>query len=191
MARKANKESVAAAENGPDYKGALALIRGDIREAKDETSTIGQRVGQDWKRIEKVMGLNRRGAQMFAGIAFLPSDTQADILRTFYGLVKEAGLSEFTDLVDIAEAGEAKPKAPPAAPQPIADHPSDDSDLAGIETVDGDEQGSVDLKTGMLVREDGSDIRQATSSELAMAREAQADFDKQAAKDKPKLKAVN
>lgn len=168
MAQSATADSVSAADQGPDYEGAIALMRGEIRQAKEETSSLGQNVGQAWKRIEKTMGLNRKGAQMFNAILFLAPDTQKDIIRTFIGLLRASKLDRFDDLVDRAEqAGESetKPKPSPRKPgtkaAPAAEapsHPADDSDLAG------EDDGAIDAGG-----EDGASFDPETATQTAEA----------------------
>ena len=171
MAQSADRESVNRADSGPDYAGALQLIRSDIKQDKEETSRIGQRVGGTWKRIEKTMGLNRAGAQMFARIDGMAPESRSDVLRTLIGLAKAARYTDFNDLVD--QAQNATPKAPPAPPAPItpaaggskADaalaaappHPRDDSDLLG----GGDDETGGD-SGGDVVDEDPLGIGQTT-----------------------------
>ena len=216
MAQSATADSVSAADQGPDYEGALALMRGEIRQAKEETSSLGQNVGQAWKRIEKQMGLNRKGAQMFNGILFLAPDTQRDVIRTFMGLLRASKLDRFDDLVDRAEQagqGETKPKPSPrkpGTPAPAAEaptHPADDSDLAGEDdgAIDagGDEGAAIDPGTATKPAEaaagGGFDDKgeqkgfTATEDEWNAAEQAAAAKAKvdAAGKGRPKLAAVN
>lgn len=214
MAQSATPDSVSAADQGPDYEGAIALMRGEIRQAKEETSSLGQNVGQAWKRIEKTMGLNRKGAQMFNGILFLAPDTQKDVVRTFMGLLRASKLDRFDDLVDRAQqppADDDKPKPSPRKPgtkaAPAAEapsHPADDSDLAG---EDDDASGEVgapfDPETATETAEaaagSGFDDKgeqkgfTATEAEWNAAEQAAAAKAKvdAAGKGRPKLAAVN
>lgn len=103
MAQRANKKSVEAAVNGPDYEAALAIINGRVASAKGAQSKASGEASQAWGDIEK-LGVNKRGAQLFAKIqAIEDEDEQQDQLRTFAQLCKLEGIEIQQDLMDLAE----------------------------------------------------------------------------------------
>lgn len=111
---------------------------------------------------------------------------RADAKR-FHGQKREAEVIDDQASLEFADA----------APKPAPEHPSDDSDLAGIDTgriaktgdkLDVEGAGtcelSINLTTGMVVATpikggamDGFDLSEATPEELAFERERVADFD--------------
>ncbi len=120
MAQRANKASVEAAVNGPDYEAALAIINGRVASAKGAQSKASGEASQAWGDIEK-LGVNKRGAQLFAKIQSIEDeDEQQDQLRTFAQLCKLEGIEIQQDLMDMAEGKKTdvvpvKEKAEPAA----------------------------------------------------------------------------
>lgn len=118
--KRANADAVQRAVDGPDYDAALAIINGRVEDAKDAQSAASGRASAAWADVEK-LGVNKRGAQMFAKIKNIEDDKeQQDQLRTFYELCKREGIMLEVDLVDQAEGKTSHP-VPGAAgkPEPI------------------------------------------------------------------------
>lgn len=151
MAARANKASVEAAVNGPDYEGALAIINGRVASAKEAQSKASGNASQAWGDVEK-LGVNKRGAQMFARIQGIEEeDERQDQLRTFFKLCQLEGIGISVDLVDQAQGRTDHPV--PQAPKPEANvgaPPADDSDLiaAADAPAEGDKLAEKPKRTG-------------------------------------------
>lgn len=118
MAKRATKDAVEMAVNGPDFEGALAIINGRIESAKSAQGKAGKDAAAAWGSIEK-MGVNKAGAQMFHRVQRIEDDAELqDQLRTFYALCKLEGIALEKDLMDLAEE-----RAGTAAPAPAAEKP--------------------------------------------------------------------
>lgn len=105
MARKASAEAAAKPAPGSnvDYKKALEILemadseKTSLREAQGELSQI-------WKRLEEECGVHKGAAKLFNDkIKKAADDKRSDFLRTFFGLMKAAGISAPYDMVDMAE----------------------------------------------------------------------------------------
>lgn len=171
MARAANSENIKRDESGPDFNGAVGLVRGQIRTNESDIQSTAQDNSTLYKRIEKQMGVHRGAAKDFAKIDKMAGEKRTDYLRSLLGLLGVAGYNDFDDLVDRAQKPAGKDKGqktdkPKGKPAPAPD---------AIDDTAPTEQ--VDLKTGMVVGADGEDIRQASPEELAAERNRQADFD--------------
>lgn len=191
MAEAATPESVNRENGNIDYSAALEIIQTDILALQSDQKKLAKEAGTSWKQVED-MGVNKAGAQAFAGLLKKPVDIRRDMFRTFINLAKAANWFEWLDdLVDRSQAGPvvAAPAAP-AAPRanvpaanrepPAPDHPADDSDLAGPpERVNLKTSWVQRLKTDADPTDDASweDVRQATPKEMAAERERLADFD--------------
>lgn len=199
MAKAATPANMAKEHSNINYQAAIEIIQGDILALQSDQKKLAKEAGTAWKEIED-LGVNKAGAQAFAGLLKKPVDIRRDMFRTFVNLAKAANWFDWlNDLVDQAQ-GNATP-APivqaPGAPAPIVDHPKDDSDLAGgadgRPMVGADDSTRIDLKTRMLQKSLGDDkwddIRPATPKELAAERDRIADFDDKGP-DVPAAKAV-
>ena len=102
MAKRATTESVGAAVDGPNYRAALNIIQTDIKRAKGAQSKAGGEAGQAWTRIEK-MGVNKKGAQIAAGIIGMEESMAHDVIRTVVKICFFANMLPTADLMDIAE----------------------------------------------------------------------------------------
>lgn len=148
MAKAANNENVGREIEGPDFKGAIELIRGPVAKNKSDASSLGQDNSTIFKRIDKQYGVHRGAANTFASIDRMQKDKRVDYLRSLLGLLSNAGYDGFNDLVDrmgAAPTAQAKPdkkgKTKKAADQPLGEDqanaflsqasqpPADDSDL--------------------------------------------------------------
>lgn len=122
MAKAANEDNVGTEISGPDYAGALKVLNGPIAAQKAKTSSVAQDIKTLYDDMEKKMGINRAGAKIFAGLSS-SEDTRTDVLRTLFGLCKEAGYLDFDDLVDRAQdetRTEARSKPRPAPKPPVS-----------------------------------------------------------------------
>lgn len=155
MAKTANSENVRRDVEGPDFKGAIELIRGPIARNKSDSSSLGQDNSTIYKRIDKQYGVNRQAATMFASLDGMQADKRTDVLRSLFGLVQNAGYGNFDDLVDRAErAASEKPAATAEAKPALPDHPSDDSDLVkagGEDPAPGEADGTAGAKAEIKV----------------------------------------
>lgn len=105
MARKATAEAAKkeAVGSNVDYGKALEILgmidseRSTAREAAGELSQL-------YKRLEEECGVHKGAAKTFnEKIKKAADDKRGDWLRTFFGLLKAAGISHPFDLVDAAE----------------------------------------------------------------------------------------
>jgi hypothetical protein len=162
MAKTANSANVKRDIEGPDYKGAIDLVRGRIRSNQSESRSLAQDNSTLYKRIDKEHGVHTGAAKDFAKIDGMAPEKRTDYLRSLLGMLGFAGYDNFDDLVDRAQkpapTGEGKDK--------VEALPADE--VAG--------EDHVDLKTGMIVSADGKDVRDATPEELAAERDRIADF---------------
>ena len=173
MARSATSENIARDEGGPDFQGAINLIRGKIRTNQSDSRSLAQDNSTLFKRIDKQMGVHPAAAKDFGKIDGMAPEKRTDYLRSLLGLLSFAEYDNFDDLVDRAQKPSGKKEGKAKAKEPAADKPA-----AAPDALDGNEQPSdtVDLRTGMIVDPQGNDVREATPEELAEARERQADF---------------
>jgi hypothetical protein len=151
MARTANAENVKRDVEGPDYKGAIDLIRGPIRTNQSDSSSLGQENSTLYKRIDKQMGVNRGAAKAFAAIDGMAPEKRDDHLRSLLGLLKHAGYGEFSDLVDRAQSVQPSKPNPDGDPDfdEVDGPPADDSDLreaGGSEPAPGEADGTAAVK---------------------------------------------
>lgn len=120
MAKRATKDAVEMAVNGPDFEGALAIINDRVEKARAAQGKASKDAGAAWGSIEK-MGVNKAGAQMFLRVQRIEDDAELqDQLRTFFALCKLEGIALQNDLMDLAEqrsaqAASSAPAAPAAA----------------------------------------------------------------------------
>jgi hypothetical protein len=147
MSKRATKEAVAAAHDGPDYGAALAIINGRVATAKSNQSKASGEASQAWGSIEK-MGIHKGGAQAAARVLGMDDeDDRQDFLRSFAKLLEEAGVTLKADLVDVAEGKHDRSvvpiegltpnhgrATPPTKPQPQPG-PAGDTDLADGDTT--------------------------------------------------------
>jgi hypothetical protein len=100
MAKQANDTNVRRDEDGPDYDGAINLIRGQIRTNQSDINGLAQDQGTLFGRIDKQMGVNSKAAKAFAAIDIMAEEKRTDYLRSLLGLLGRAGYDKFNDLVD-------------------------------------------------------------------------------------------
>jgi hypothetical protein len=119
MAKRATKDAVEMAVNGPDFEAALQIINGRIEAAKVAQGKAGKDAATAWGNIEK-MGVNKAGAQMFLRVQRIEDDAELqDQMRTFFALCKLEGIDlQKRDLMDMAQ--EQSSSAPAPAPKPDA-----------------------------------------------------------------------
>lgn len=161
MAKTASSENIQRDEDGPDYDKTILAVRGQLRANDADQKKLAQENSTVYKRIEKEYGVHSGAAKQFAAIDKMAAEKRSDFLRSLLGLLNRAGYNDFDDLVDRAQRPKTEGETKTSASVPDA--------------LDGEP--TVDLKTGMLVGSDGSDIREATPDEMAAARNKQADFD--------------
>ncbi len=118
MAGRATAKNVQRAIEGPDFDAALAIINGRVASAKSAQSKASGDASQAWGDVEK-LGVNKRGAQMFAKVAAIEDDDeQQDMLRTFLKLCQLEGIEIKQDLVDLAQGESGDPVPVVKAPEP-------------------------------------------------------------------------
>jgi hypothetical protein len=125
MAKRATKDAVEMAVNGPDFEAALSIINGRIENAKSAQGKAGKDAAAAWASIEK-MGVNKAGAMMFNRVAKIEDDAELqDQMRTFFALCKLEGIDlQKRDLMDMAQEQSAPAPSPaPAAAAPKPDAP--------------------------------------------------------------------
>lgn len=148
MAKTANSENVKRDVEGPDYPGAIQLIRGPIAANRSETSSLGQENSTLFKRIDKQCGVHRGAAVSFAGIDKMPEDKRTDYLRSLLGLLKHAGYGNFNDLVDRAQVVTPPAKKDAPAKKDLPEPAPGDADLreAGGPEAEGEADGTAGMK---------------------------------------------
>lgn len=149
MANKADKSRVRNDLQGPDYSGAIDIIRDQIAGKKNRVSTINGEVSDLWAQIEK-KGVNKQGAKVFQRLDAMDEGDRNDVLRTIQAMAEAAGWSKKGDMLDqvqnnvvemprpaakAADKPKGKSKAEAAAPNP-APAPAGDSDLNAGEILD-------------------------------------------------------
>ncbi len=122
MAKAANNANVEREMEGPDYPGAIELIRGPISRNKSEASSLGQDNSTIYKRIDKQHGVHGGAAKDFAKIDGMQADKRVDYLRSLLGLLKHAKYDKFNDLVD-QMTGAPTAKAPAKGKKTKVDAP--------------------------------------------------------------------
>lgn len=158
MAKTAEKAAVQAAEAGPDYTSAIDAIRGRIADLKQQQSTAGGHASKEWEKIEKVYGVNRKGAQIFATIDAIKEGNRPDVVRTLLSMIAAAGYDEFDDLVDqmFGDPQDDQPKTDGAA-APIPDVGVDDFDEASDEEVAAQEARPTPAETQKRLEQEKAD----------------------------------
>lgn len=145
MARTANSQTIEREEQGPDFEGAISLIRGRIRTNQSEIRSIAQDQSTLFKRVDKEKGVHAGAAKDFAKIDAMAAEKRTDYLRSLLGLLNYAGYDNFDDLVDRAQKpqgkGAGKSAAKSKSEQPKAKAP-DALDASG--TNGNIEQADVD-----------------------------------------------
>jgi hypothetical protein len=121
MSKRATKDAVEMAVNGPDFEGALQIINDRVEKARAAQGKASKDAGAAWGSIEK-MGVNKAGAQMFLRVQRIEDDAELkDQMRTFFALCKLEGIDlEKPDLMDMAQAMTEKSPPVAAAPKPDA-----------------------------------------------------------------------
>ena len=114
MAKAASDQNVRRDEDGPDYDGAILLIRGQIRSNQSESQSLAQDNSTLYKRVDKQHGVHRGAAKDFAKIDQMAEEKRTDYVRSLLGLLNHAHYDNFNDLVDQAQAGAKKAAAKPA-----------------------------------------------------------------------------
>jgi hypothetical protein len=132
MAKQANDENIARDESGPDYDGAISLIRGQIRTNQSDINGIAQDQGTLFGRIDKQMGVNAKAAKAFSAIDIMADEKRTDYLRSLLGLLGRAGYDKFNDLVDHMHrpAGDKTPDKPQADKTPAKPPTATDTDIS-------------------------------------------------------------
>lgn len=107
MAKRASKDAVAGspADGDMKWKSALNILTSDIARAKQSHAKAGGDAAAAYKRIEG-MGVNKKGAQIVAGIISMEEAHAQDVLRTIVNLIRCADLLP-DDLVDLMASGDA------------------------------------------------------------------------------------
>lgn len=121
MANKADKDRVRGDIAGPDYAGAIAIIRDQIAGKKNRLSTINGEISGLWDTVEK-KGVNTQGAKIFLRLDGMDEADRNDVLRTVQAMADEAGWNKQGDMIDQA-GGNVIEMPRPAAKQPAAEKP--------------------------------------------------------------------
>ena len=123
----------------PDFKLALKLYRDEIRPAQSKVGEHAQEQSTAFKAIKKQAHIQPGAAKAAFKLMETEDAKRDDFIRSFVGLLKEAGKWPGLDLVDQAEGktevgGRPKPKL-----VEVPKGPADDHDLAG----EGNEESAV------------------------------------------------
>lgn len=124
----------------PDFALAVKFYREDIKPAQSKVGEFAQEQSTAYKAIKKQAHVQPAAAKLAFSLDQMEEAKRDDYLRCLRGLLTELRIFMPSDLVDAAEGngaagGEVIPTAERARPKLAtvggAEHPSDDSDLAG------------------------------------------------------------
>lgn len=108
-----------------DFAQAVRIYRQDIKQAASKVGEHSQELSTAYKAIKKQCGISSKAAKLAFQLDDMEDFKRDDFLRSFNGMLKELGIKQPYDMVDMANESVARER-----PRLVTVGTGDETDLA-------------------------------------------------------------